>query len=458
MAIDARTDHARVTARRRGAGNDTGPGAPVHRDATPRYPEGPPREEPALRIAIVIERFVPGAGGVENVAWQVAHALAECGEDVVVWTREADPRAAVASRRVRAPRAWQPIRILGFSAGVARGIARAARGETGPAWDVVHSFSHTRHQDLFRAGGGSQIETLRRTRRGLGRTLRRGAPRYRVRLAIERHVFERTQQRIQCPSRLVADALEREHGVDPARLWLLPNAVDASRFAAPQADEAGRALRARLAPRAERVWLFPGTGWHRKGLATALEALARDPDAGSELWIAGRDAPGPWQRRARGLGLGDRVRFLGEWRDMPALYRAVDGVVLPTRYDPFANVTLEAAAAGRPVATSATNGAAEWLGDDVDRIERADDAEALAARLATWRDDGVRRARGGALARRAAAMDWAGHVAALRDEYARIAEARRRSAAASAEATATATAEGTSTAEATARAEARAMP
>ena len=50
---------------------------------------------------------------------------------------------------------------------------------------------------------------------------------------------------------------------------------------------------------------------------------------------------------------------------MPALYQAADALLLPTRYDPFANVTLEAAAAGLAIITSAGNGAAEWLGEAI---------------------------------------------------------------------------------------------
>jgi len=71
-----------------------------------------------------------------------------------------------------------------------------------------------------------------------------------------------------------------------------------------------------------------------------LEAFARSEAQAHRLWIAGRDDIGPWKRRATRLGIADRVRFLGERRDLDVLYQAVDAMVLPTRYDPFANVTL----------------------------------------------------------------------------------------------------------------------
>ena len=60
---------------------------------------------------------------------------------------------------------------------------------------------------------------------------------------------------------------------------------------------------------------------------------------------------------------------------MPHVYAAADVFLLPTLYDPFANVTLEALAAGLPVITSAQNGASEIIEDDKNGfiLPRADD-------------------------------------------------------------------------------------
>lgn len=403
-----------------------------------------------MRIALVIERFVPGAGGVENVAWRVAHELARQGESVTVLARDfGKPSAAAPSTRsaddvfvpaepveVRrqplfAPRFWQPLRVLLFS----RAAARATRGAR---FDVVHSFARTRHQDLYRAGGGSHADYLRRQHSPLGQALRRYSPRHRTLLALERGVFADGTQRIQCASRLVADALIRDCDVDPDRILLLPNAVDAERFGDPHAREAGLRMRrafdlaeeAHAGARAggheaaaERIWLLAGSGWRRKGLGPALEAIAALADPGMRLWVAGRDDPAPWRTRAERLGLGRRVRFLGERADLPIVYGAVDGLLLPTHYDPFANVTLEAAAAGLPIVTTRANGAAEWLGDAVRVVERADDVGALASALGSFRQGEARRRAGEALRAHARALDWPSHVRSLRAEYARIRDA-----------------------------------
>jgi UDP-glucose:(heptosyl)LPS alpha-1,3-glucosyltransferase len=419
-----------------------------------------------LRIAIVIERFVPDGGGVENVAWQVAHGLARAGEQVTIVCREAHlatpapsgfvPRRTPAeptgsearpsgererdaphraARHVegtltlhplRTPRVWQPIRVLGFS----RGASRAIR--TRPGFDVVHSFSRTLHQDLYRAGGGSHADYLDRNHDGLGRRVRGFSPRHRVLLEIERRVFADPSQRIQCASRLVADSLIARHGVASERIWLQPNGVDLARYASPAARAAGRALREELnteVPEEQSagpggLWLFPASGWRRKGLETLLRALGRTRQPSTRVWVVGRDSASAWQGRAVTLGVADRVRFLGPRSDLEVLYHAVDGMVLPTRYDPFANVTLEAAAAGLPIITTRANGAAEWLRDAVRTIAEPADADALAAALDALADPTARAELGTRAARQAAAFDWAFHIDALRQEYARIAASR----------------------------------
>ena len=383
-------------------------------------------EDFVLRIALVIERFTPAAGGVESVAWQVAHELDRSGVDVTILTREAhagsskDTRAGPSVQILRASTLWQPLRVLGFSAAATRAVRAGA-------YDIVHSFSRTRHQDLYRAGGGSHREYLQRSHSRSGRRLRRLSPRHRVLLSIEKAIFNDSSQRIQCASRFVADTLIENHGVSRDRIFLLPNAVDASRFGTPEASAAGRRLRAEVDEKAEQIWLFPASGWQRKGLIELFESFARCRDPGIRLWIAGRDDPRRWKRLAASLGIADRVRFLGHRDDLEIVYGAVDGMILPTRYDAFANVTLEAAISGLPIVTTDANGAAEWLGEAIVRVSDPTDSAALAEILQRGLDPHWRRRLGDEARRKAQAMDWPGHVAKLCEEYRRILRLREES-------------------------------
>ena len=138
--------------------------------------------------------------------------------------------------------------------------------------------------------------------------------------------------------------------------------------------------------------------------------------------VAGRDEPRPWRALAARLGVADRVDFLGPRDAMPALYAAADLLLLPTRYDPFANVCLEAAASALPVVTSASNGAAESLGEAGRVISECEDPRAYAAALDAFSNREVRQragAHGRALARR---HDWSCHASALGELYRRAIE------------------------------------
>lgn len=358
-----------------------------------------------MRIALVIERFEPAGGGMEAVAWQVAHGLAEAGDEVHVIARRSQPSASVVLHPVWVPTTWQPIRVLAFSRGAA---VAAPRG----AFDVVHAFSRTRSQDLYRAGGGSHADYLERVHSPLSRRLRRLSPRHVGLLRMERRVFGDDSQAIQCGSRLVRDEIAQRFGVADERLHVLYNGVDCTHFRPAEATA--------KPPSGAPVWLFAGSGWRRKGLDTALAALAACADPDARLQVAGRDAIAAWQREAARLGVADRVSFLGPRTDLARLYREADGLLLPTRYDAFANVCLEASASGIPVVTSGTNGSAELVRDAGIVVDDPEDVGAFARALDRLGDRNERErlgARGRALAE---AASWQRHVEQLRVLYRKL--------------------------------------
>ncbi len=351
---------------------------------------------------------------MEGVAWQLAHGLARAGDRVSVVGRRGVASDAVEFVPVDAPPQWQALRVWRFA-------ERASRAAYATGAALVHSFSRTRRQDLYRAGGGSHAEYMARAYGRAGRRVRALSPRHRVLLRIEAGVFGDPRQRIQCNSRWVRDALVARHGIDPARTVVTYNGVDLERFHPERRARARAPLRrAHDTPEGARVWLFAGHGFQRKGLDVAFETLARSRADRSQLWIAGGDTRPAWEARARALGIGDRVRFLGARDDLPDLFTAADGLLLPTRYDAFANVCLEAAAAGCPVWTSASNGAAEVLGEGGCVIGEAEDAAAFAAALDRC-DDATLEAMGRAARRVAEGFSWARHIEAQRALYRELA-------------------------------------
>jgi len=104
---------------------------------------------------------------------------------------------------------------------------------------------------------------------------------------------------------------------------------------------------------------FVGSGFERKGLAAAINAIA---GTDRYLIVVGQDkAEKQYQALARSSGCADRIRFCGMQKETLPFYQAADALLLPTLYDPFPNVILEAMACGLPVITSRTCGGAEFI-------------------------------------------------------------------------------------------------
>jgi len=147
--------------------------------------------------------------------------------------------------------------------------------------------------------------------------------------------------------------------------------------------EAGAAAdRAGLATPADATVLLTLSRLHeKKGLGTFLDALAELPQC--IAWLAG-DGPlqADLEAQARRLGIADRVRFLGWRTDRGALLRAADICVLPSRWEPFGTVMLEAWAAGTPLVAAASQGPAALIEDAGNGlIVPVDDSRALAAAI-----------------------------------------------------------------------------
>jgi UDP-glucose:(heptosyl)LPS alpha-1,3-glucosyltransferase len=256
---------------------------------------------------------------------------------------------------------------------------------------------HACHSGLVRGTGmlaPPGAPTLRRLNTGLSRILS---------LAAERWTYRAERVRVLAAvSRGVAAELEREYpGV---RVEITPNGVDVDRFR-PDSEARAALRRTERLDDDEYVVLFVGGNWDHKGLALAIEAIARLDSSAvpvARLWIVGAGRKERFQEVARRHGVTDRVTFFGPRADVERFYQAADAFVLPSFYEAFSLVLLEAAASGLPTVTTAVSGVDELGGtaDGVLIVERTPGSVASAlARLATDRE---LRARLGELGRRRA--------------------------------------------------------
>jgi glycosyltransferase involved in cell wall biosynthesis len=224
-----------------------------------------------------------------------------------------------------------------------------------------------------------------------------------------------------------------------APVRVLHNPVDLARFdpGTVDRDEARRELgledgRVALAVVAQL------TPW--KGQDDAIRVLARLADGGRDvgLLLAGSakfTAPGTrfdnlaYERELHALvehlGVGDRVRFLGERSDVPRLLAAADVLLVPSWQEAFGRIAIEAMAMGRPVVATEVGGPAEIVGPGVDGLLLPPrEPELWARELEPLVGDAGLRGRMGAEGRRRAGESFGvrSHVASLRELYGEVAQ------------------------------------
>jgi glycosyltransferase involved in cell wall biosynthesis len=190
----------------------------------------------------------------------------------------------------------------------------------------------------------------------------------------ERQAFADARVIVAVSDRIRAELIDA--GVSPDRICVIPNGVDPTEFAPGPVPRDALGL-----PSHVPLALFVGDlQTPRKNLDTVLRALVDVPTL--HLAVAGRIDDSPYPSLASTLGLGDRVHFLDFRRDVPALMRAADFTVAPSRYEPFSLVVLESLASERPVITTQNVGAASLLNADCGVVlDDPEDTDALAAAL-----------------------------------------------------------------------------
>ena len=332
----------------------------------------------ALHLALVRQRYT-AFGGAEQFLKNAMTTLTGNDINLTLITREWQQQDNV-QRIICNPfyigRLWRD-----------RGFARAAcRLLHQNSFDVVQSHERMACCDIYRAGDGVHREWLTQRRRTLGAfgaLVQDTHPYHRYTLAAEEKLFNSPRlQALICNSQMVKNEILYYFNIAPDKLHVIYNSVDLERYHPGLVQHAQPVRRNYGIPSDESVFLFAGSGFYRKGLTAALYALHAH-GAGAHLLVVGKDKAGArFERLARKLGLGERVHFVGPQTDMTPFYGASDALLLPTLYDPFPNVALEALACGLPVITSHKSGASEIIVDGVNGyVCDALDIDALAIKL-----------------------------------------------------------------------------
>ncbi len=165
------------------------------------------------------------------------------------------------------------------------------------------------------------------------------------------------------------DLLARYYDADPARMVSIPCGIDTDLFRPRDRDECRRALDI---DRDRPVLLWVGRLEKLKGVDILIDAVAQLDEPDVLLLVVGGDEHGrelraELEEQAQEAGLGGNVRFTGAvpHEELPAWYSAADVCVVPSYYESFGLVAVEAMACGTPVVASRVGGLVSTVTDGV---------------------------------------------------------------------------------------------
>ena len=332
---------------------------------------------------VVVFPAAHGRGGVERVAWDLLHYLAGQDREVAFLGQElapgADPRiehlAVIPAARLPAPVAFRRAAAARLAAlGPVRTISLGVNCPPGDVY-LVGSV----HRSFLRSA-----KTVPIAGRDVPAGVRYVMPRHQVLLGLERSYFRSSRPRaILCCSQREADDLASLYGTDQSLLHVVPNGFDPAVFhPRPTAVRAATRL-AMGAADDDVVLLLMANELHRKGFGPLIEAVEKVTDPRLRVCVVGRADIGPYRGQLARLGLTDRVTWHGPTSDAASWYAGADALVLPTQYEPFGLVIVEALATGLPVITTRLAGAAAAVQPGITGLLQSDpfDVDELAGLL-----------------------------------------------------------------------------
>jgi glycogen(starch) synthase len=349
------------------------------------------------RVLILSWEYPPVIeGGLARHVRKLSEALvSEVGAEVHVLTRagaSTEPReerhGVIVHRVATPPFPAQTDRFLDWVAQMNTELfARGEQLREQLGFDVVHGHDWLvadASKRLARVTGAPFVATIHATEHGRHQGWVAQPPQSQIH-ATERWMAHAADQLIVC-SHYMREHIAEVFGLDahtggpgtsggaspadgsPRPILVIPNGIDSADLK-PLSDLA--ALRARFARPDEKLVLLIGRLVYEKGFQDALEALGGpggviERDARVRFVIAGSGTHEPELRaQAAALGLDDHGTFLGWIGDdlLHSLYRVADLTVVPSIYEPFGLVALEAMASGCPCIVADTGGLREIVPD-----------------------------------------------------------------------------------------------
>jgi glycosyltransferase involved in cell wall biosynthesis len=256
--------------------------------------------------------------------------------------------------------------------GIRRTVLRIRRLVDRVQTDIVHAYTYPCDVYAALALIGNRRVRLVTSRRGNVTTTRR---------RVAARLISPFVDRVVSVSRATERLVRRREGLSPSKSIVIPNGIDVSQFP-PRAPGPRRVRTIGTLGRLRRV----------KGTDLLLDAFERLDDPSLELRIGGPTLGGESEREwRRGIieraECHPRMSYVGEVRDIPAFFQALDLFVLPSRSEGMSNSLLEAMAAGIPIVATRVGSNPEVLGDGAAGVLVEPDADAIASGIRSLLDD-----------------------------------------------------------------------
>lgn len=316
-----------------------------------------------MKKVVLLKSRASTPGGLEKHAARIARAFLEKGNHVTLLTTGKELSHAQMDIFSLQTIPWPGfVRIEQFDRFVSRWLNENKV-------DVVFGMDRNRFQTHIRAGNGVHAAFLESRQFTEGRwkvLLCKMNPLHRKILELEKASFENPQlKKIITNSHFVREQILQRYDTHPHLIEVIHNGVEwhemQSDFSEWEAKRESALKKWHLNPH-HYHFLFIGNGYLRKGLDRLLLGLSKLKRRDFHLSVVGKDRHmKSYQSKVETLGLTKQVRFFGPSSDISTFYQLADSLVIPSFYDPFANVTIEALAMGLYVISSKTNGGCEIL-------------------------------------------------------------------------------------------------
>jgi glycosyltransferase involved in cell wall biosynthesis len=331
-----------------------------------------------MKIAIVIERYAPQFGGAERSTAEVAGELRARGHDVTIFTGGVRPISTKTYEAAAGSKGALSVSVcpIGAPKGISRllffrrWVGRKLRKKFDASLSVTSSIPAMVVQP--RAGLIPDLQTRSVAwRRSAGeRKLRQFVLAINFRQKLLRSLEARTfrdprVKHIACISNMICRHCAGHYPDVAHKLVHIGNAVKPIHVTAAESAQWRARIRGEWGQQdGDTVFFLPSLDSRRKGLTPLLHALAllRRESSSPRAFLAVCGQVHPTQHQLiKSLNLRDAVREVGFQQNLRPYYCATDVTVLPTYYDSFGRVVIEALLLGRPAITTEWAGAAELV-------------------------------------------------------------------------------------------------